>query len=162
MLHFVSPQHELTANKYPVHDREYVAEVQRHRRSKIRPTEQPARKNQPKERHLNNQNPNIYFEYTYWTGQRRLTKRKKEKRKKNEAHPKRPPSGLNLHTDTVLFFLRSNALRRCLESLSQKWKFPSEPAVAKVPYLWKAIEFTEYTAAWVPCRVTEEPRRRRK
>lgn len=42
--------------------------------------------------------------------------------------------------------MRSNALRRCLESLSQKWKFPSEPAVAKVPYLWKAMEFTEYTA----------------
>lgn len=65
-------------------------------------------------------------------------------------YPKKFPSGLNLHTDTVLPFLGSKALRRCLESLSQKWKFPSEPAVAKVPYLWKAIEFTEYTAACVP------------
>lgn len=75
-----------------------------------------------------------------------------------ESHPKSPPSGLNLHTDTVLPFLRSNALRRCLESLSQKWKFPSEPAVAKVPYLWKAIEFTEYTAACVPFFVFSDGR----
>lgn len=65
-----------------------------------------------------------------------------------------------MHTDTVFPLLGSNAFRRCLESLSQKWKFPSEPAVAKVPYLWKAIEFTEYTAACVPCRVKKGPRRK--
>lgn len=63
--------------------------------------------------------------------------------KDKTSHPKSPPSGLNLHTDMVFPCLRSKALSRCLESLSQKWKFPSEPAVAKVPYLWNAMEFTE-------------------
>lgn len=67
-----------------------------------------------------------------------------------ETHPNRPPSGLNLHTGIVFPCFKSNALSRCLESLSQKWKLPSDPAVAKVPYLWNAIEFTEYTAAGVP------------
>ena len=38
---------------------------------------------------------------------------------------------------------RLNAMSRCFESLSQKLKTPSEPAVAKVPRLWKAMSLTE-------------------
>lgn len=37
-------------------------------------------------------------------------------------------------------------LRRCLASLSQKWKVPSEPAVLKVPWMgWKEMSFTAWT-----------------
>jgi hypothetical protein len=35
-------------------------------------------------------------------------------------------------------------LSRCLASLSQKWKVPSDPAVLKVPWTgWKEMSFTE-------------------
>ena len=59
------------------------------------------------------------------------------------AHPKIVPSRLKAPTGTGWEAL-PKALRRCRESLSQKLKVPSEPVVAKVPYVgWKAMQLTE-------------------